>query len=125
MSDLFHQWAADLSTSPTGDLALAAGAALGQQRVLRRLVTNPGDYIWQLGYGAGLAKFIGQPGNVAQITAVIRSQIFKEAAVAHTPEPSIAVQLDPSGGTGTIYVQISYVDAPSGQTQVLSFSVNG
>ena len=54
----------------------------------------------------------------------MRSQIFKEAAVARTPEPTISVQFDPGGGTGTIYVQILYVDA-SGQTQVLSFSVNG
>ena len=88
-------------------------------------MTNPGDYIWQLGYGAGLAQFVGQPANALQIQAVIRSQIFKEAAVARTPEPDVAVQFDPSSGAGIIYVQIRYVDAPSGQTQVLSFPVNG
>ena len=125
MFDLSHQWGSDLSVGSTGDLASVDGSALGQQRVLRRLLTNPGDYIWQLNYGAGLAQFIGQPGNAAQIQAVVRSQIFKEAAVARTPEPTISVQFDPGGGTGTIYVQILYVDAPSGQTQVLSFSVNG
>jgi hypothetical protein len=72
--DLSHQWASDLSIGPTGDLALASGSMLGQQRVLRRLMTNPGDYIWQLGYGAGLGQFIGQPTNASQIQAVIRSQ---------------------------------------------------
>jgi hypothetical protein len=123
--DLSHLWGTDLSTGPTGDLALVSGSMLGQQRVLRRLMTNPGDYVWQLGYGAGLAQFVGQPANASQIRAVIRSQIFKEAAVARTPEPDIDVQFDPTGGTGTIYVQIRYVDAPSAQTQVLSFSVNG
>jgi hypothetical protein len=86
-------------------------------------MTNPGDYIWQL-YGAGLAQFIGQPGNAAQIQAVIRSQIFKEAAVSRTPEPEIDVQFNPANGTGTVYVQIRYVDAPSGKTEVLSFLVN-
>ncbi len=125
MFDLSHQWGADLSVGPTGDLALASGSLLGQQRVLRRLMTNPGDYIWQPGYGAGLARFIGQPGNASRIQAVIRGQIFKEAAVARTPEPVIAVRFDPAGGTGTVTVQIRYVDAPSGQTQLLSFSVNG
>jgi phage baseplate assembly protein W len=123
--DLWHQWGSDLSVSPTGDLALASGPQLGQQRVLRRLMTNPGDYIWQVDYGAGLAAFIGQPANAAQIQAVIRSQIFKEAAVARTPEPNITLQFDPSGGTGTVYVQVRYVDAPSSQTQVLSFAING
>ena len=123
MTDISHQWGSDLSVGPTGDLAVVSGAQLGQQRVLRRLLTNPGDYIWQLDYGAGLARFIGQPGNELQIRAVIRSQIFKEAVVARTPEPVIDVQVSP-GAAGTVYVHIRYVDLPSGQTQILSFSVS-
>ncbi len=122
MHDLSHQWGSDLTVDSTGDLTLVTGSSLGQQRVLRRLMTNPGDYIWHLDYGAGLAQFIGQPGNASRIEAVIRSQIFKESAVARTPEPTVSVRF-PSGGTGSVYVQILYVDAPSGQTQVLSFSV--
>jgi phage baseplate assembly protein W len=125
MFDASHQWGSDLVTSPTGDIGTVSGPALGQQRVLRRLLTNPGDYIWQLDYGAGLARFIGQPVNPLQIKAVIRSQIFKEAAVARQPEPVIDVQISPDGGAGTVYVHIRYVDAESSQTQVLSFSVAG
>lgn len=109
---------------PTGDIGTAAGATLGQQRVLRRLLTNPGDYIWDLDYGAGLAQFIGRPTNPMQIKAVIRSQIFKETAVARQPEPLIDVQIAPGGAAGTVYVYIRYVDAESQQTQVMSFSVS-
>lgn len=123
MPDLSHQWGSDLSVGPTGDLAVATGPALGQQRVLRRLLTNPGEYIWQLDYGAGLARFIGQPANPLQIQALIRSQIFKESAVARTPEPVIDVSVSPAGAAGTLYVYIRYQDASSGQAQVLSFSV--
>jgi phage baseplate assembly protein W len=123
MADISHQWGSDLTTGPTGDLAVVTGPALGQQRVLRRLLTNPGDYIWQPDYGAGLARFIGRPGNVLAIRAVVRSQIFKEAAVARTPEPVIDVTLDPAGAAGTVYVHVRYVDADSSQTQILSFSV--
>ncbi len=125
MNDLSLEWGSDLSIGPTGDLMLVSGSPLGQQRVLRRLVTNAGDYIWQLGYGGGLAQFIGQPSNASQIEAVVRSQIFKEAAVSQTPEPTITVTLDPTRGIGTVYVQILYVDASSGETQILSFSVDG
>lgn len=125
MSDAFHQWGSDLAVGATGDISTATGSLLGQQRVLRRLLTNPGDYIWQLDYGAGLARFIGQPANALQIKAVIRSQIFKEAAVARQPEPLIDVQIAPGGASGTVYVYIRYNDAASGQTQVLSFSVSG
>ena len=123
MGDLSHQWGSDLAIGVTGDLAVAAGPQLGQQRVLRRLLTNPGDYIWQISYGAGLARFIGQPANALQIRALIRSQIFKEAAVARVPEPVIDVEVSPAGAIGTVYVHLRYVDASTGQTQLLSFSV--
>jgi phage baseplate assembly protein W len=123
MADISHQWSSDLAIGPTGDLASVSGPLLGQQRVLRRLLTSPGDYIWHPDYGAGLARFIGQPVNALQIRAVVRSQIFKEAAVARLPEPVIDVQASPDGATGAVYVHIRYVDGPSGQTQTLSFSV--
>lgn len=123
MPDISHQWGADILIGPTGDLATSSGVELGQQRVLRRLLTNANDYIWQLTYGAGLAQFIGQPGSAIRIRALIRSQIFKETAVARTPEPVIDVQVAPDNAPGTVYVHIQYVDAPTGQTQALSFSL--
>jgi hypothetical protein len=121
MADLWHQFGSDLMVGATGDLASVTGALAGQQRVLRRLLTNPGDYIWQPGYGAGLGQFVGSPASAAQIRAVVRSQIFKEAAVARTPEPTIEVTADASG---SVYVYIRYADAASGATQILSFSVD-
>jgi phage baseplate assembly protein W len=121
MQDAALLWGGDLSAGPTGDIALAAGSALGQQRVLRRLLTNPGDYIWQLQYGAGLAQFIGNVCNVAAIRSTIRSQIFRESAVARVPEPVIDVQ---DAQNGSVYVYIRYVDSVNGTTQVLSFAVS-
>ncbi len=124
MADAFHQWGSDLATGSTGDISTISGQLLGQQRVLRRLLTNPGEYIWQLDYGAGLARFIGQPISPLQIRAVVRSQIFKESAVARQPEPVIDVQVSPGGAAGTVYVYIRYVDADNRQTQALAFSVS-
>ncbi len=122
MSDLWHQFGEDLQLSVTGDLALATDAALGQQRVLRRLLTNLNDYIWQPRYGAGLGQFVGQPSNTAGIRGVIRGQLFREAAVARMPEPTIDVRAD---NDGIVYVAIRYTDAPSEQTQVLNFLLGG
>jgi hypothetical protein len=124
MADIAHQWGSDLEIGPTGDLAIVIGSTLGQQRVLRRLLTNPLDYIWHPAYGAGLAGCVGQPANILQIRAKIRSQIFKEPAVAQNPEPTIDVTLNPGGASGDVYVHIVYVDAQTGQTQVLTFSVS-
>ena len=120
MPDLSHAFGEDLAVGPTGDLALVSGAERGRQRVLRRLLTNPGDYIFQPAYGAGLARFVGRPVSAAQIRAVVRSQIFKERAVARSPEPDIAVD---AGADGRVFVAIRYADAQSGETQLLSFPV--
>ncbi len=120
MPDLFHQYGGDLSVAPGGDLATVDATLLGQQRVLRRLLTNPGDYLWNPGYGAGLARFVGQPANASRIRSVIRSQIFQETAVARQPEPAIDVQVGPAGG---VTAQVRYADSITGETQMLSFSV--
>ncbi len=120
MPDLSHEFGADLEAGPTGDLAVAQGAAQGRQRVLRRLLTNPGDYIWQPEYGAGLGRFVGAPAAPERIRAVVRSQIFLEPAVARSPEPVVEVQAD---GQGRVFVAIRYADADSGETQSLSFRV--
>ena len=120
MSALHHAWGADLSASPTGDLLTVSGPALGTERVLRRLLTNPGDYIWQPGYGAGLARFVGQPAAPAAIRALIREQMLREPAVAQAPEPVIDVQSDPGG---TLSVQVRYADADTADAQTLSLEL--
>jgi hypothetical protein len=120
MQDVAQQYGTDLTIGPTGDLALATGAVLSQQRVLRRLLTNPGDYIWQQQYGAELGQFVGKTTNPLQIKAVIRSQISHEREIAQTPAPIVNVRMDI---TGALYVSLQYVDVTSGQTQLLSFPI--
>ena len=120
MLGLSHLWHHDLELSAVGDLLTADGTALGQQRVLRRLLTNPGDYIWHPEYGAGLPRFVGDVIDVRKIRGVIRSQIFLEAAVARIPEPQIDLELIPNG----LSVSIRYVDAPSRTPVLLAFDIN-
>ena len=67
-----------------------------------------------------LSRFIGQPVNAAQVRAVVRSQIFKEAAVLHNPEPTIDVRC---AADNSVYIDIRYADAATGQTQVLGFTL--
>lgn len=120
MADLALQFGGDLAVSATGDIALSDGAALTQQRVLLRLLTNPADYIWQLSYGAGLAQFIGQPGAPAAIRGVTRAQMLLEAAVAQSPAPVVRTVL---GDDGMVGLTVSYTDSQSGQTSSLSFTL--
>jgi phage baseplate assembly protein W len=121
--DLSLLWGTDLEVGPTGDLALATATQAGQQRVLRRLLTNSGDYIWQPGYGAGLASFIGSPASEPQITAAIRGQIFLETTIATTPAPAIDITANLSGQFNAIAVSIQYTEANHGQIQNVNFTI--
>ena len=120
MQDAALFWGNDYVASPIGDIGLVDSTLLGQQRVLRRLLTNPGDYVWQPEYGAGLGRFIGAPLDVRAVTSAIRSEIFKEVAVSRLPEPVVEASQDLDG---TLFINIRYADATSGDTQVLAFSM--
>jgi len=122
MRDLYHYWGNDLQPDTTGDLMSVSGPVQGQQRILRRLLTNPGDYLWQQDYGAGLPAYIGQAVDIGKITALIRAQIALEACVAPLPLPEITVEQMATETSGFV-VTISYTDAPTGTQQVLSFNV--
>ena len=115
MFDINHTFGGDLAVDVSGDLATASGSALGQQRVLRRLLTNGGDYIWQLTYGAGLPSMIGMPADAAAIAGLVRSQIFLEGAVGQTPTPVIDVETQGS----IVSLQITYTDARDTTTQAI------
>jgi hypothetical protein len=131
MNDLSQWYGDDLAASPTGDLAPIAGTVRGQQRVLRRLLTNPaqrdangtvvapGDYLWHPDYGAGLPQWIGRTLDIPKITALIKGQMRLEDCVAQTPEPVITVAPIDAGMT----VDIQYVDNDAQTTQFLSFNV--
>lgn len=124
--DLAHWWGQDLNAAASGDLLTVTGVTKGQQRVLRRLLTNgpvspslSGDYIWEPSYGGGLAAKIGQPFDAAACEAIVRAQIFLEAVVSRNPAPSINVSQLSNG----LFVEIAYTDSDTGQVVPLSFSV--
>lgn len=119
MPDLFHVFGNDLNVSANGDLLTADTVNLSQQRVIRRLLTNAGDYIWQPTYGAGLPQKVGDPFDVSTINAIITGQMYLEDTVVQTPPPVINVSSFPNG----MFVDISYTEADSGAPAVLSFPV--
>lgn len=120
--DIYHYFGGDIGTNANGDLQSVDTTIKGQQRILRRLLTNPGDYIWHLDYGAGLPRYVGQTlsaGKFHEIKGLIKKQIFLEQAVAQNPEPVITLQTIPNG----LYCSIQYTDAQTKTLQLLSFNV--
>lgn len=122
MYDLQHDWGADLVIGSTGDLALAKASDVTTQRVFRRLLTNPGDYIWHLEYGGGLARYVGAPADISQIEAVILDQLEQEAAIATSPPPLVSAKVT-DAANGYLAVDISYSDAGSASTAQLQIPI--
>ncbi len=122
MADISHDFGQDIEFDPSGDVATATGPDLGRQRILRRLLTNPGEYIWHGLYRAGLARFLGQPTSAQSISSIARGQIFKEASVTRNPSPSIVVTKNTTGG---VVLSIQYVDREAKKTVALTAPVGG
>jgi phage baseplate assembly protein W len=121
MIDIFLEWAGDLGVGSTGDLALTAGPDTTHQRVYRRLLTNPGDYLWQLDYGGGLAQFVGTSAEPADIESVVRTQLTLESAVASSPAPQVSASVA-DAANGYVVANITYSDVSSGSSVQLSVS---
>lgn len=131
LCDIDHYFGADLNLSSNGDLAPSEGLSRSQQRILRRLLSNPrqvsangdilpADYMWHPEYGAGLPRYIGQTLRPGVIEAAIRGQLLQEDSVARTPNPVISVAVLQDG----IGVSIRYTESGSQQPALLSFNVS-
>jgi phage baseplate assembly protein W len=123
--DLSHLIGTDIaitsSVNATADLLNIVNPIEGQQRVLRRLLTNPGDYVWQPIYGAGLARFVGQPINNLTLSGTIRQQMKLERAVKQVPPPNVTLASQP---TGVVVAGVQYIDADTNLTSALSIPLS-
>lgn len=121
MADLSLTYGGDLGFSASGDLALATRDMLTRQRVLRRLLTTPGDYIWNLSYGAGLGQYVGAAGGQTLVGSVATAQMRLESRVAAQPAPTVDVTTNPGSG---LVLTIRYADASGGGSAALALPVS-
>ncbi|MBV8656629.1 MAG: phage tail protein [Burkholderiales bacterium] len=118
-NDCGHWFGSDLQLTPIGGIALAAQIMMQNQRIVRRLLTNPGAYIFEPTYGAGLGQYIGQLFDQRSVTAVIVDQLALEVNIATTPAPTVTVTPIVAG----FQVQILYYLVGNPQVVPLSFAV--
>lgn len=119
MADLHHEFGSDLILSATGDILLSEGPTETRQRVLRRLLSNSGDVLWDLGYGAGLPAEIGATTQAAQIEATVRRQLLVEEGIAQQPPPTVRT----TPIFGGVIVHVAYRDRATGQQTTVGFTV--
>jgi hypothetical protein len=123
LNDVSHFFGGDLGVSSTGDLLLVSGLPRSQQRILRRLNTNPNSYIGQPNYGAGLPQFIGSVASPRKIAAVVTSQMLLEDSVAPTPPPVVSVTQ--TANLSALDLNVGYTDDPSDAPTTLAFTLGG
>jgi hypothetical protein len=106
--------------SDTNGMTTVITETKAQQRILRRLLTNPLDYVWHPAYGAGVLRHVGDTdANLKTIEGLITSQMLLEPTVAQIPAP--VVTFDIAGDDVTANIQ--YTDRKTGGRQFLSFTV--
>jgi hypothetical protein len=121
MNDLFHEWGSDLVVGSGGDLAISTGSRFISQRVCRRLLTNAGDYLWNLSYGGGLGQFVGSPASPAEVEAIVTTQLELETAIPTMPAPQVTVCIA-DAATGDVVATITYADPSSSAPVQLNVS---
>lgn len=119
MLDLYHFPGGDLEVASAGDLRTASGSNRAKQRILRRLLTNPGDYLFHPEYGAGLGKKVGEPVRPGEWRTLIRGQMLLEDSVASHPPPVVKLALIQNG----VSVSLAYTDATTNSPETLHFDV--
>ena len=119
MPDFALEWSGDLQLSPSGGVELVDGSTLTRQRLIRRLLTNPGDVLFEADYGAGLPRFIGQPMHEASIAALVREQATAEETVADVIDVTVS-----GVGVSSYVLTIVYVEQSApGDPQTVTLTV--
>ena len=120
MAEINHVWGQDFAWSPSGDFGIVDGLAESTQAIIRRLMTAWSELLLHKDYGGSVPERIGRVLDEVAIQSVMRSQIFKEATVAKTPEPVITT----TSFLGGVTVSIVYTWLVTGTQQTLSFDLN-
>lgn len=123
MVDAYHIIGEDLQLDADNDLALVSEVDETNQRILRRLLTAKGGYIWHPTFGAGLQRYVGAPlslENINQIKSDEKAELFQDAAVAKSPAPELEFKTTSNGFLNSIRYHNLDIDS----LETLSFEVN-
>lgn len=120
MEDLNHYFSADLSASGTGDLSVAKGLMVSQQRIIRMVCTPEDDYTFEPGWGIGAGKYIGQPANrLGDLSLNILSRLVQDGYAVPNPPPEVDVRTNNTA----LFCDIKYVDPGTNEEVFLTFQV--
>lgn len=134
MSDVYLGWGGDIEFAPNGDFRMTTQRELAEQRLIRRLLTNPavrdasgtitrrGDDLMDQDYGKGLGQMVdalATPENRQLVDARIRSAIAEEPDfIDQTAPVDIVFEDFPSQGTQVVTVHFQTLGGERGTVNV-------
>jgi len=121
MTEIYHWVGNDLQLSASGGIQETSGVEASRQRIARRLITNPGDYIFHPEYGAGIPAYIGRLASQNEIKAVVLGQVLLESTVSKTTQP--IVNVSQIAGTGNVTIDVTYTYAETGELATITVTV--
>jgi hypothetical protein len=122
--DTSQYFNSDWELDSRNDLLRAYQPTEGNQRIIRRLLTAPGQYVWHPTYGAGVGAFIGKglsDKDANKLKATINAQIYQEPFVAQSPPAKITLQRSDNG----LLCVIQYYNLVKEDYEVVNFTIQG
>jgi len=120
--DIDHTNGSDLKLNSSNDLAFVFDTDETNQRIMRRLFTNKGSYIWNPTWGASIPWKIGEPLSVEEYTQIkndVTAAVLEDDNVAHDPAPEITLEIINNG----LVCYIRYYNTSSDKHDTISFRV--
>ena len=113
----------DLALSGTGDYQLASGLQNLAQAMSLLIATNPGDYVWDPRYGAGLGAYVDAGMNqdaIDQATSQLQAAALSDPRVGSVVQASVT-PVD----SGELDVLLEVMPATSGPGSPQTVTVQG
>ena len=114
MNDIDHYIGGDIAISATADVNVATALTASQQRVLRRLLTNPGDYISLFADASGLSVAWSDGRDPVLKNPDIYMSYWTQSEVSSVPPPA----------TGTLALAGAWPN-PATSASVIAFTLAG
>lgn len=121
--DVYHIIGNDIQLDSTNDLQLVFDTNETNQRIMRRLFTNKGGYIWNSKWGASIPWKIGEPFSqevYQDIIKEVKAAVLEDDDVAKDPPPVIQIETVFNG----IICYIRYYNLASNEHDTVSLRMS-
>ena len=120
--DISHEIGDDIRLDSTNDLAFVFDTDETNQRIMRRLFTNKGTYIWNAKWGASIPWKVGETLSLELYNLVVNevtAAVLEDEDVAKDPPPEISIKTTNNG----LICYIRYYNTSSDKHDTISFRV--